>query len=101
MYRVPAGFVAPCLPTKAPHPPTGEAWLHEIKHDGFRVIARKVGSRVKLYSRPGKTRSIFYVFGDRACLSSPAGCSQDQDIQPGSAREGFRSTHRAPRRVEV
>src|SRR5436309_13934343 len=39
--------------TKAPHPPTGEAWLHEIKHDGFRVIARKVGSRVKLYSRPG------------------------------------------------
>jgi len=28
-------------------------WLHEIKQDGFRVIARKVGERVKLYSRPG------------------------------------------------
>jgi bifunctional non-homologous end joining protein LigD len=28
-------------------------WLHEIKHDGFRVIARKDGGRVKLYSRPG------------------------------------------------
>ena len=28
-------------------------WLHEIKHDGFRVIARKNGNRVKLYSRPG------------------------------------------------
>jgi bifunctional non-homologous end joining protein LigD len=28
-------------------------WLHEIKHDGFRVIARKDGARVKLYSRPG------------------------------------------------
>jgi ATP-dependent DNA ligase len=28
-------------------------WLHEIKHDGFRVIARKTGKRVKLYSRPG------------------------------------------------
>jgi hypothetical protein len=27
--------------------------LHEIKHDGFRVIARKTGNRVKLYSRPG------------------------------------------------
>jgi len=27
--------------------------LHEIKHDGFRVIARKEGKRVKLYSRPG------------------------------------------------
>jgi bifunctional non-homologous end joining protein LigD len=28
-------------------------WLHEVKHDGFRVIARKVGKRVRLYSRPG------------------------------------------------
>jgi bifunctional non-homologous end joining protein LigD len=27
--------------------------VHEIKHDGFRVIARKDGKRVKLYSRPG------------------------------------------------
>jgi ATP-dependent DNA ligase len=34
-------------------PPSGELWLHEIKHDGFRVIARKRGTRVKLYSRAG------------------------------------------------
>ena len=27
-------------------------WLHEIKHDGFRIIARKDGDRVRLYSRP-------------------------------------------------
>ncbi len=39
---------------KAPKPPpSGALWLHEIKHDGFRVIARKDGARVKLYSRPG------------------------------------------------
>jgi hypothetical protein len=24
-----------CLSTQAPQPPTGEAWLHEIEHDGF------------------------------------------------------------------
>jgi bifunctional non-homologous end joining protein LigD len=47
------GFIAPCLPTAAPQPPSGEPWLHEIKHDGFRVIARKNGKRVRLYSRPG------------------------------------------------
>jgi bifunctional non-homologous end joining protein LigD len=47
------GFIAPCLPTKAHSPPSGPLWLHEIKHDGFRVIARKEGSRVRLYSRPG------------------------------------------------
>ena len=48
-----AAFIEPCLPSPADHPPSGDAWLHEIKHDGFRVIARKDGERVRLYSRPG------------------------------------------------
>ena len=51
------GFIPPCLPTKAEQPPSGDAWLHEIKHDGFRVIARKDGPRVRLYSRPGNDAS--------------------------------------------
>jgi hypothetical protein len=29
----------PCLPTKTDKLPSGSQWLHEIKHDGFRVIA--------------------------------------------------------------
>src|SRR6201989_2425504 len=50
---LPAGFIAPCLPTKTATLPSGGQWLHEIKHDGFRIIARKDGERVRLYSRPG------------------------------------------------
>jgi bifunctional non-homologous end joining protein LigD len=50
---LPAGFIAPCLPIKTDRLPSGSEWLHEIKHDGFRVIARKNGTRVRLYSRPG------------------------------------------------
>jgi bifunctional non-homologous end joining protein LigD len=50
---LPAGFVPPCLPTKARKLPSGDLWLHEIKHDGFRIIARKDNERVRLYSRPG------------------------------------------------
>jgi bifunctional non-homologous end joining protein LigD len=50
---LPAGFVSPCLPTKTDKLPSGSDWLHEIKHDGFRVIARKKGAQVRLYSRPG------------------------------------------------
>jgi bifunctional non-homologous end joining protein LigD len=53
LRSLPAGFIAPCLPTKADTLPSGAMWLHEIKHDGFRVIARKDGDRVRLYSRPG------------------------------------------------
>jgi bifunctional non-homologous end joining protein LigD len=49
----PAGFIAPCLPTKTDKLPSGSQWLHEIKHDGFRIIAWKDGPRVRLYSRPG------------------------------------------------
>ena len=52
-YALPAGFIAPCLPSKTDKLPSGGQWLHEIKHDGFRVIARKDGDRVRLYSRPG------------------------------------------------
>jgi bifunctional non-homologous end joining protein LigD len=53
--RVPVPYrqASPCLPTNAPRPPSGNDWLHEVKHDGFRIIARKVGKRVRLYSRPG------------------------------------------------
>jgi bifunctional non-homologous end joining protein LigD len=48
------GFIPPCLPMKAKEPPRGGLWLHEIKHDGFRIIARKDGSRVRLYTRNGR-----------------------------------------------
>jgi bifunctional non-homologous end joining protein LigD len=50
---LPAGSVAPCLPGKTDKLPSGSEWLHEIKHDGFRVIARKTGVQVRLYSRHG------------------------------------------------
>src|SRR5262249_42443496 len=50
---LPAGFIASCPPTKTDKLPSGGLWLHEIKHDGFRIIARKNGERVRLYSRPG------------------------------------------------
>ena len=37
MRALPAGFIAPCLPTKTDKLPSGGEWLHEIKHDGFRI----------------------------------------------------------------
>jgi bifunctional non-homologous end joining protein LigD len=41
----------PALPAFARRPPSGSNWLHEIKHDGFRVIARKDGEGVRLDPR--------------------------------------------------
>ena len=43
----------PCLPRRAVTPPTGDGWVHEIKHDGFRIVARRDGGRVRLFTRNG------------------------------------------------
>jgi bifunctional non-homologous end joining protein LigD len=39
------------LPTPASRPPVGPAWIHEIKHDGYRMIVRKKDDRVRLFTR--------------------------------------------------
>jgi bifunctional non-homologous end joining protein LigD len=43
----------PCLPTRAKQCKSGPAWVHEIKHDGYRMIARRTDDRVRLYTRRG------------------------------------------------
>ena len=35
--RQPPGFVRPCQPVLAEKVPIGDGWLHELKHDGFRI----------------------------------------------------------------
>jgi bifunctional non-homologous end joining protein LigD len=46
-------FVEPCLPSQAERPPSGPDWVHEIKHDGFRLLARRGAERVRLFTRNG------------------------------------------------
>jgi ATP-dependent DNA ligase len=51
--RRPPGFIEPCIPTRVSKPPVGPYWIHEIKHDGYRLIVRKAGDRVRLFTRRG------------------------------------------------
>jgi ATP-dependent DNA ligase len=53
-----SAFIPPCLPSPAERPPSGPGWIHEIKHDGFRIIARKNDERMRLYSRPGNASVV-------------------------------------------
>jgi bifunctional non-homologous end joining protein LigD len=48
-----AGFIEPCLPSPAKTPPSGPKWIHEIKHDGFRIMARRDAKSVRLITRNG------------------------------------------------
>ena len=43
----------PCLPRPASEPPAGPGWIHEIKHDGFRILAHRRGRSVRLFTRNG------------------------------------------------
>src|SRR5262245_8591775 len=96
---LPAGFIARCLPTKTDKLPSGSLWLHEIKHDGFRIIARKTGSQVRLYSRPGndlthrfplivetlaRLRSASFSGGHHACCGVASNCCCDVSAPRGA-----------------
>jgi len=46
-------FIKPCLPSKVDRPPSGLERVHEIKHDGYRLMVRRDGPRVRCFTRNG------------------------------------------------
>ena len=54
MHRpYPSGFIEPCQPSKVDRPPTGSLWVHEVKHDGYRLMVRRDGDRVRCFTKNG------------------------------------------------
>jgi bifunctional non-homologous end joining protein LigD len=56
----PAWWIDPCQPSAAPDPPSGPGWIHEIKHDGFRMMVRREGPSVRLLTRNANNWSEFF-----------------------------------------
>jgi bifunctional non-homologous end joining protein LigD len=71
-----AGFIEPCLPSPALNPPARDGWIHEIKLDGFRMLARRDGAGVRLVTRRGidwisrhpSIAAVVAAFSCRSCL---------------------------------
>jgi bifunctional non-homologous end joining protein LigD len=51
--RAMPGDITPQLATLADKPPDGAEWLHEIKYDGYRLLARIEKGRARLLTRNG------------------------------------------------
>jgi bifunctional non-homologous end joining protein LigD len=83
-----SGFVPPCIPTRAPEPPAGPDWIHEIKHDGYRLQVRRDGEAVRLSTRRGydwsgrypaiartaaELRARSFTIDGEACVCGPDG----------------------------
>jgi bifunctional non-homologous end joining protein LigD len=43
----------PCLPNRGIKIPDGPDWIHEVKHDGYRMIVQREGKRVRLFTKNG------------------------------------------------
>ena len=65
------GIIEPCLPSPAKAPPSGPGWLHEIKHDGFRIMARRGPAGVRLITRNGNDFTHRFPFIEMAVRSLP------------------------------
>ena len=66
------GIIGPCLPSPAKAPPFGPGWIHEIKHDGFRILARKDSAGVRLITRNGNDFTARFPMIAPAVAALPA-----------------------------
>jgi bifunctional non-homologous end joining protein LigD len=72
-----ASFIEPCLPSPADKPPSGAHWIHEIKHNGYRLMARRDSGGIRLLTRRGHDWAARYPlvveavnhFKVRSCLT--------------------------------
>jgi bifunctional non-homologous end joining protein LigD len=67
----PLGFIRPEIPTLVPEPPSGEGWIHEIKHDGYRTLIIIDGGNVRAFSRHGRDWTGPYRRVVEACAKLP------------------------------
>jgi bifunctional non-homologous end joining protein LigD len=65
-------FVEPQLATLVKAAPAGDAWLHELKFDGYRILARLARGRATLFSRRGKDWSASFPTVCAAVEALPA-----------------------------
>jgi bifunctional non-homologous end joining protein LigD len=69
--RAGLAIIEPCLPSPAKAPPSGPGWLHEIKHDGFRIMARRDSAGVRLITRAGNDFTDRFPFIATALKALP------------------------------
>jgi bifunctional non-homologous end joining protein LigD len=67
---MPRHLYEPCVPTRATALPTCPDWIHEIKHDGYRLIVERNDKRVRLFTRNGHNWTDRYPWIVHAALQN-------------------------------
>jgi bifunctional non-homologous end joining protein LigD len=86
-------MIEPCIPARATKPPVGPQWIHESKHDGYRLIVHKRDGRVRLFTRRGFGWSERYpcIWKAVAALRT-ASATIDGEAVCGATAMGWRSS---------
>ena len=102
--RAPASFITPCLPTVAERPPWTPGWVHEIKHDGYRLQIHLRDRRVQLFTRTGVdwTKRYPWIVQDvarlpvrNAILDAECCCADNQGVTDFDALHSRLNDHNA------
>src|SRR6185295_9887154 len=102
----PLGFIKPEIPTLVPEPPSGDAWIHEIKHDGYRTQIIVDQGKVRAFSRHGRDwtgpyRRVVEAAGKLSCQA--AILDGEIIVQDGNGISDFHALrsaiHEAPNRI--
>jgi bifunctional non-homologous end joining protein LigD len=95
---MPQRLFEPCIPTRSTIVPSGPDWIHEVEHDGCRLIVRKDQKRVRLFTHNGrdwtdrypliveaalKNRSRSFVIDGEAVLLGVDGISDFDGLHSG------------------
>ena len=95
-------FIVPCSPATANSVPAGDDWGHEVKFDGHRVQAHKVGSRVLIFRGNGhdfadrfpSIAQLLHELPAEAAVLDGEVVASDADGRPNFARLHVRWTRR-------
>jgi hypothetical protein len=85
--RRPPGFIQPCQPIVSLKAPTGPQWVHELKHDGFRIVVHKDGDDIRLWSRNGRDWSVEFAAITVAVIAAP---TQEKTAPEGGSQVAVR-----------
>jgi bifunctional non-homologous end joining protein LigD len=69
------GFIAPQLATLVDSVPEGEAWLHEVKLDGYRLLCRIDNGHVQFLTRQAQDWTASFKSLADAARKLPVGCA--------------------------
>ena len=75
--KAPPAFLDPQLATLVDEVPTGDAWIHEIKYDGYRLLISVGDGVATAYTRNGLDWSDKFKSLVKAASRLPAGCLID------------------------